>query len=78
MDDVRVVPLVVGALGGLTGVSLSHFVLALAGTQRIERAQQCAILGTLNIVKSVLGIRHQVPHVTGRASPYKPPIPHLL
>ena len=39
-------PLVVGALGGLTGVSLSHFVLALAGTLRIERAQQCAILGS--------------------------------
>ena len=58
VDDVRVVPQVVGALGGLTGVSLSHFVLALAGTLRIERAQQCAILGTLNIIKSVLGIRH--------------------
>ena len=58
VDDVRVVPLVVEALGGLTGVSLSDFVLALAGTLRIEKAQPNAILGTSNTAKSFIGIRH--------------------
>ena len=34
VDDVRIVPLVVGALGGLTGASLSHFVLAYTHCRR--------------------------------------------
>ena len=57
VQDIQVVPVVVGALGGLTRDSVQHATTLCGSLGRVKQLQQSAVLGTLAIVRSVLAIR---------------------
>ena len=52
---ITIVPVIIGALGGESGTSRSHILSLGLHASVIQRLQQCAILGTLRIVRSVTG-----------------------
>ena len=52
---ITIVPVIIGALGGVSGTSRSHILSLGLHASVIQRLQQCAILGTLRIVRSVTG-----------------------
>ena len=52
---ITIVPVIIGALGGVSGTSCSHILSLGLHASVIQRLQQCAILGTLRIVRSVTG-----------------------